>query len=70
MKISIHRHSSMSRHHLPKYHPTVIPAFFVIPAYAGIHSAMEKAFYVYMLASERNGTLYLGVTSDLVKRIW
>ena len=31
---------------------------------------MEKAFYVYMLASERNGTLYLGVTSDLVKRIW
>ena len=23
-----------------------------------------------MLASARNGTLYLGVTSDLVKRIW
>ena len=23
-----------------------------------------------MLASERNGTLYLGVTSNLVKRIW
>jgi putative endonuclease len=31
---------------------------------------MEKAFYVYLLASERNGTLYIGVTSDLVKRIW
>jgi putative endonuclease len=31
---------------------------------------MDKTFYVYMLASERNGTLYLGVTSDLVKRIW
>ena len=31
---------------------------------------MEKAFYVYILASARNGTLYLGVTSDLVKRIW
>ncbi len=31
---------------------------------------MEKTFYVYMLASARNGTLYLGVTSDLVKRIW
>jgi putative endonuclease len=42
----------------------------VIPAQAGIPSAMEKAFYVYMLASERNGTLYLGVTSNLVKRIW
>lgn len=26
--------------------------------------------YVYILASERNGTLYIGVTSDLVKRIW
>lgn len=23
-----------------------------------------------MLASQRNGTLYIGVTSDLVKRIW
>jgi putative endonuclease len=23
-----------------------------------------------MLASERNGTLYVGVTSDLVKRVW
>jgi putative endonuclease len=23
-----------------------------------------------MLASKRNGTLYVGVTSDLVKRIW
>ena len=26
--------------------------------------------YVYILASERNGTLYIGVTSDLVKRVW
>jgi putative endonuclease len=25
---------------------------------------------VYILASERNGTLYVGVTSDLIKRIW
>jgi putative endonuclease len=25
---------------------------------------------VYILASQRNGTLYTGVTSDLVKRIW
>ena len=25
---------------------------------------------VYMLASERNGTIYIGVTSDLIKRIW
>jgi putative endonuclease len=26
--------------------------------------------YVYLLASRRNGTLYVGVTSDLVKRVW
>ena len=31
---------------------------------------MEKCFYVYILASQRNGTLYIGVTSDLVKRVW
>jgi putative endonuclease len=25
---------------------------------------------VYILASQKNGTLYVGVTSDLVKRVW
>jgi putative endonuclease len=25
---------------------------------------------VYMLASKCNGTLYIGVTSDLIKRVW
>jgi len=30
----------------------------------------NKKFYVYILASKRNGTLYVGVTSDLTKRIW
>ena len=29
-----------------------------------------KDFYVYILASQRNGTLYIGVTSDLIKRVW
>jgi putative endonuclease len=28
------------------------------------------AFYVYILASKRNGTLYIGMTDDLVKRVW
>lgn len=31
---------------------------------------MEKHPCVYILASRRNGTFYVGVTSDLVKRIW
>ena len=30
----------------------------------------EKQPAVYILASQRNGTLYIGVTSDLVKRLW
>lgn len=31
---------------------------------------MEKHPAIYFLASQRNGTLYIGVTSNLVKRIW
>ncbi len=27
-------------------------------------------YFVYILASKRNGTLYIGVTSDLVKRVY
>ncbi|HJX12226.1 MAG TPA: GIY-YIG nuclease family protein [Dehalococcoidales bacterium] len=28
-----------------------------------------KSYYVYILASQRNGTLYTGITNDLIKRI-
>ncbi len=31
---------------------------------------MNKRPCVYLLASGRNGTLYVGVTSNLVKRVW
>jgi putative endonuclease len=31
---------------------------------------MNKKSAVYILASKKNGTLYIGVTSNLVKRIW
>jgi len=31
---------------------------------------MNKQFYVYIMANKPNGTLYVGVTSSLVQRIW
>jgi putative endonuclease len=29
---------------------------------------MTKTYFVYILASKRNGTLYIGVTNDVLKR--
>ena len=29
-----------------------------------------KQYYVYILASKRNGTLYTGITSNIIKRIY
>ena len=29
-----------------------------------------KRYFVYILASQRNGTIYVGSTSDLIQRIW
>ena len=31
---------------------------------------MEKTYWVYMLASRRNGTLYIGVTNNLARRVY
>jgi len=31
---------------------------------------LERRGYVYIMASKPNGTLYIGVTSDLLKRAW
>lgn len=30
----------------------------------------EKKFYIYIMAKSRNSTFYVGVTSDLSKRVW
>ena len=31
---------------------------------------MTKQPAIYMMANKKNGTLYTGVTSDLIKRVW
>lgn len=35
-----------------------------------MEGAMRKPGYVYIMASARNGTIYVGVTSDLAARAW
>jgi len=46
----------------------------VTPAEAGVHkvkqSEMGKQYYVYILTSKKNGTLYIGVTSNLLRRVY
>ena len=31
---------------------------------------LTRSYFVYLLSSGRNGTLYVGVTNDLTKRVW
>jgi putative endonuclease len=31
---------------------------------------MNRRFFVYILANRRKGVLYVGVTNDLVRRVW
>ena len=31
---------------------------------------MSQHFYVYILASRRNGVLYIGMTNNLARRVW
>jgi putative endonuclease len=46
----------------------------VVPAKAGTQAAdrgrNEKRPCVYILASKRNGTFYVGVKSDMARRVW
>jgi putative endonuclease len=55
-----------------RFNPNVIPA----PAYAGTGCGgdpaknMNKQYHVYIMAKARNSTFYVGITSDLRKRVW
>jgi putative endonuclease len=41
----------------------------LVPAIHALHHAKMAGGYVYILASKPNGVLYVGVTSDLVRRL-
>jgi putative endonuclease len=29
-----------------------------------------KTYFIYIMASKKNGTLYIGMTNDLIRRVW
>ena len=38
----------------------------------GIHSSQNELmdYYIYIISNKRNGTLYIGMTPNLIKRVW
>lgn len=42
----------------------------VIPANAGISLLKMKNYYLYIVTNRKNGTLYIGITNNLVGRIF
>jgi len=42
----------------------------ILQAGAHLTPGMTRRYHVYILASEVNGTLYIGVTNNLARRVW
>jgi len=42
----------------------------LVAAIHGLHACLMKSGWVYIMSNRPNGVLYVGVTSDLVKRVW
>ena len=56
-------------HYLPATNLSLPWNYLVIPLERGIHKVMNS-YYMYIMANKPNGTLYIGSTNNLVRRVY